>query len=150
VHRAIALVGGRLHRKQRDDLEQVVLDDVAQATCGFVEATALADAEVFGQRHLHAGHVGPVPDRLGKGIGEPEIQDVHDRFLAQVMIDAKDRRLGKHLVRDLIEFDCGGQVAAEGLFHDQAGIVGDAGAAEALDHRREERRRNRQVVSRAL
>jgi hypothetical protein len=34
-----------------------------------------------------------VPDRLQEGIGEAEIEQVLNRFLAQIMIDAEDRFL---------------------------------------------------------
>ena len=45
---------GRLHRDQREDLQQVVLDDVAQRADRVVEAAAVLDAEVLGHRDLHA------------------------------------------------------------------------------------------------
>ena len=43
----------RLHRHERDELEQVVLDDVAQRTDLFVEAPARQHTEVLGERDLH-------------------------------------------------------------------------------------------------
>ena len=42
------------------------------------------------------------------------------------------------------------QVAAEGLLDDQARVLGQAGLAQALDHRLEQRGRHREVVRRAL
>ena len=44
--------------------------------------------------HLHVVHVSAVPDRLEDAVREPERQDVLDRFLPQVVIDAVDLRLG--------------------------------------------------------
>jgi hypothetical protein len=38
VHGSKVLAGRRLHGKQRDDLEEVVLDHVAQTAGGFVKA----------------------------------------------------------------------------------------------------------------
>ena len=40
LHGTKALIGRGFHSKQCDDLEQVVLDDVAPATGAFVECTA--------------------------------------------------------------------------------------------------------------
>ena len=47
--------GRRLHRANRDELHQVVDDDVAQRADGVVEVTAILDAEVLRHRDLHAG-----------------------------------------------------------------------------------------------
>ena len=49
-----------------------------------------------------------------------------------------------------VEFPGRRDIAAEGLFDDDAGVLGQAGRAEAADHRGEKRRRDRQVVGRAL
>ena len=57
--------------------------DVAQAPGAFVKRAAALDAEILGQRDLHAGHVVAVPDRLEERIGETEIEDIHDRLLAR-------------------------------------------------------------------
>jgi hypothetical protein len=74
MHRREAPVRRRLHGQRRDDLEQVVLDHVAQRAGALGESTALADAEAFGERDLHAGEVIAVPDRLQEEIGKAEIQ----------------------------------------------------------------------------
>ena len=42
LYRSKASGGRRFHGQQRDDLEKVVLDDVAQAAGGFVKRAALA------------------------------------------------------------------------------------------------------------
>ena len=144
------LEGRRLHRQQGDDLEQMILDHVTQATGAFIEAAALADPECFGQRHLHTRDVVAVPDRLEKRIGEAEVQDVHDRILAEVMIDAKNRVFREHRAGDGVEFASGCQIASEGLFDDDAGVLGQAGGTEAADHGGKQRRRNRQVVGGAF
>ena len=100
VDETIASAGGRLHGEQRDDLEQVVLDHVTQTPGGFVEGAAALDAEILRQRHLDARHVVAVPDRLQERIGEAEIEDVHDRFFAEVVIDAEDRVFRERGPRD--------------------------------------------------
>ena len=59
-----SLAGRRLHRQQRDDLEHVVLDHVADRAGLVVERAAALDAEALGHRDLDAGDVVAVPDRL--------------------------------------------------------------------------------------
>ena len=135
VHGGEAPVGGRLHRQQGDDLEQVVLDHVAQRAGALVEAAARADAEVLGERDLHAGDMVAVPDRLEEGIGEAEVEDVHDRLLAEKVVDPEDRRLREDGVRDGIELERRREVAAERLFDDDAGVAGEPGGAEARGSR---------------
>ena len=144
-----APIGRRLHGQQRDDLEEVVLDHVAQAAGGFVKRAAILHAEILGQGDLDAGHVVAVPDRLQERIGEAEIEDIHDRLLPEEVIDAEDRVFRKHRPRDAVEFPRRGQVAAERLFDDDAGMLGQACGAKPRDHRREERGRDGQVMRRA-
>jgi len=62
--------GGRFHGKQRDNLKQVVLDDVSQAASGFVKRAARSHPEAFGQGDLNAGHVVSIPDRFKERIGK--------------------------------------------------------------------------------
>src|SRR5579872_1738199 len=83
-------IGRWLHGKQRDDLEKVVLDHVAQASGSFIKGAAGPDAKILRQGYLDAGHIVAVPDRLQKRIGEAEIEDVHDRLLPEEVIDAED------------------------------------------------------------
>jgi hypothetical protein len=65
------------------------------------------------------------------------------------MIDAEDGILREDRSRDAIELARGSQVAAERLFDDDARVVRQAISAEPFDDRREERRRNGEVVRRA-
>src|SRR3546814_11237659 len=88
----VVLMHGRLHGKQRHDLEQVILNDIAQTSRGFIESATLLDSELLGQGNLHALYVMMVPDRLQKRIGEAEIKEIHDRFLAQ---RSEERSVGK-------------------------------------------------------
>ena len=48
VHGSKVPDGRRLHGKQRDDLEEVVLDHVAQTAGGFVKRAAVLHAEILG------------------------------------------------------------------------------------------------------
>ena len=80
-----------LHRGQREQLEQVVLDDVAGGADAVVVAGAAADADVLGHGDLHVVDVVGVPDRLEHLVGEAQRQDVLDRLLAQVVVDPEHR-----------------------------------------------------------
>ena len=84
---------GRFHREMRDDLQQVVLHDVANRADFLVELTAAADAEGFGHRHLHVIDVVAVPDRLEERIREAEVKQVLHRLLAEIVVDAIDGAL---------------------------------------------------------
>ena len=78
---------GRLHRHRRDDLHEVVDDDVAQRADRVVEVAAVVDAEVLGHRDLHARDVVAVPDRLEDRVGEAQIEDLGEAHLAEEVVD---------------------------------------------------------------
>jgi len=96
----------RLHRQQCDYLEEVILDHVAQAARRLIECTACSNAESLAHGDLHAGYVIAIPDRLQERIGESEIENIHDRFLAQEVIDAEDRVLREHRFRGTVQRTC--------------------------------------------
>jgi hypothetical protein len=54
----------RLHGQVADDLQQVVLNDVADDAGLLVELAPSLDAEALGERDLDVLHVVPVPDRF--------------------------------------------------------------------------------------
>ena len=85
-----AAVGRRLHRKQRDNLKQMVLNDIAQAAGGLVESRPHLNAETLRERDLYARDEVPVPDRLQEGVGKAKVDEVHDRCLAQERINAEN------------------------------------------------------------
>jgi hypothetical protein len=137
-----------VHREQRGHLEEVVLDHVAQAASGLVERSTALNAELLGQCDLDRRHVVAVPDRLQEGVGEAEVEQVHDRLLTEEMVDPEDRILGKHRSRDPVELPRGGQVATERLLDDDASAVCQASAAQPFDHGPKQRRRDCEVVGR--
>ena len=124
----------------------MVLHHVANGADLFVELTATLHAKVLGHRDLHARDMVPIPDRFEKGVGKPEIEQVLDRLLAQVMIDAEDGRFGEALVQRTVERLRGREVAAKGLFDDHPRIPGAAGLGQPLDDGPEHARRDRKVV----
>src|SRR5205823_3683103 len=77
---------------------------------------------------------------------ESEVGEILDRFLAQVMVDAKDRLFGEARVQRRVERACGSEVAAERFFDDDPGALGARGAAQLLDDLRKGVGRDREVV----
>ncbi len=98
----------------------MILEDVSEGAHLFVEAAASADAEGLGHRDLHAGDVSSVPDRFEECVGEAEVEQVLHRLLAQEVVDAINRVLGKRLVQGGVEGLRRREVAAERLLHDQS------------------------------
>ncbi len=141
---------GRVHREMRNDLQQMVLDDVANRAHLFVELAAAFHAQRFGHRNGHASDVVAVPDGLEERVREAKVQKILHRLLAEVVIDAKHGRLGEHAVQHAIQVRCRFQIATEGLLDHDARAVGDAGGVQSQDHRFEQAWRNGQVVKRTL
>ena len=150
AQRLVAHALGRLHREQRDHLEEVVLHDVSEAADLLVERAATLHAEVLGHGDLDARDVVAVPDRLEERIREPEVEDVLDLFLPEEVVDPVDGRFREHGVDDLVELDRARQVAAERLLDDDSGVLGRAELPQRLDHLAEQARRDREVVRRCL
>ena len=76
----------------------MVLNHVAQRARFLVITHAAFHANKFGRRNLHVVYIATVPQRLENTIAEAERQNVLNRFLAQVMVDAVHLRLIKHRV----------------------------------------------------
>ena len=80
----------RLHRDQRQQLHQVVLDHVAQCAGTFVVRGTALDTDRLRRRDLHVIDVPPVPDRLEHAVRETEHHQVLDGLLPEVVIDPED------------------------------------------------------------
>ena len=77
----------------------MVDDDVAERPDGVVEVAAILDAEVLRHRDLHARDVVPAPDRLEHGVREPEVDDLLQAHLPEVVVDAVELGLVDVLVK---------------------------------------------------
>ena len=139
----------RLHAQQAQQLEHVVLHEVAQRAGAVVVARAGADADVLGRGDLDVVDVVAVPERLEEPVGEAERQDVLDGLLAQVVVDAEDLALVEDAQHAAVELLGLREARAERLLDDDADVgvveVVEPGLAERLDDHREERGRGRQV-----
>ena len=145
---SVVIAAGRLAREERHHLQHVVLHHVADGASLLVELAAALDAEALGHRDLDVLHVAAVPDRLEERVREPEVEDVVDRFLAQVVVDAEDRALREHGVEDAIQLLGGCQVPSERLLDHDARAVGAPRLGELLAHGLEHARRDGEVVQR--
>jgi hypothetical protein len=65
----------------------VVDHDVAQRSDRVVEVAAILDAERLGHRDLDRLDVVPAPDRLEDRVLEPEVEDLLDSHLPEVVVD---------------------------------------------------------------
>ncbi len=107
------------HRGESQQLQQVVLDHVTGRTDAVVVTRASADADVLGHGDLHVVDVVAVPDRLVQLVREAQRQDVLDRLLAEVVVDAEDRVGREGHLESGIERPRRLEVMAEGLLdHD--------------------------------
>jgi hypothetical protein len=93
----------------------VVLDHVAQgAGLVVVAASAVLDAKGLGDGDLHQLHMVTIPEWFEDRIVEAEAQQVLDRFLSEIMIDAVNLVFLERAVELVIERGRA-QVVAEGL-----------------------------------
>ena len=128
----------------------MILNDVADGARLVVECTPTLHSEVFGHGDLHALDVVAVPERLQERVHEPEEDEILDRPLPEIMVDAEDRRLVEGREQDPVELLCRAEVSAEGLFENDAGALGAARLGELLHDEPEERGRDGKVVCRPL
>ena len=109
----------RLHRDQREQLEQMVRDHVAQCAGRVVEAAAMADAELFVDGDLDVIDMVAIPDRLEDAVGKAQHQDVLHRLLAEIVIDPVDLVLGEELQELFVQRLRRGEIGAERLLDHQ-------------------------------
>src|SRR5262249_10102158 len=96
----------RFHRQIGENLEQGILNHVADGSGLVVERAAALDAELLRHGDLDTLDVVAIPIRLYERIREAEVHDVLDRAFCEVMIDAEDRRFGKRGQQDPVQFPC--------------------------------------------
>ena len=96
----------------------MVLHHVARRAGAVIELAAALHADLLGQRDLHVAHPGAGPQWLEQGITEAQRDQVLHRFLAKVMVDAKDLALFEYRADLFIDELGGSQVAAQRLFQD--------------------------------
>ena len=128
----------------------MVLDHVAQRADGVVEPAAALDAEVLGHRDLHVGNALPIPELGQREVGEPQVLQPDDRFLAEEVVDEQDLVVAQHMVQPGVQFARRVQVVAERFLDRDPAVAQEPGRSEVLDDRAEKRRRHFQVEQRPL
>ncbi len=93
----------RFHGQEREHLQHVVLQQVADRACLFVVGGSARDVDVLGDRHLHVFDRISVPDAFPQRVREPEHDQVLHRLLAQVVIDPEQLRFVEGLMDHLGE-----------------------------------------------
>ena len=79
----------RLDRDEAQERHQVILEHVAQHPGAVVVRSAILDPLRFGHRDLHVIDEIAIPERLEHAVREAEHQDVLDRLLAEIVVDAE-------------------------------------------------------------
>ena len=126
----------RLHRHEREELDEVRRDHVAQRSGLLVVRAAMLDAERLRGGDLDEVDVAPVPHGLEDAVGEAQHQQVLHGLLGEVVVDAVDLPLVEDLGDHAVQVPRRLEVAAEGLLDDDArpagrlalGVVRVAGA----------------------
>src|SRR5262245_49409641 len=98
----------------------MILDHVTQGASLLVVASPGANALVLSHRNLDMVYIFLIPQRFEDGVGETHNQEILDRFLAEVVIDAKNLALIDNLHESVINGAGASQVPAQWLFHNDA------------------------------
>ncbi len=136
----------RLGCDERQELEDVVLHHIAERAGLLVVPRARSDALFLGHRDLHVIDVSLIEERLENAVCEPQDEDVLDRFLAEIVIDAEDLPFVEHFGDRIVDRERARQVASDRFLDDQPRERcfvdrGDEPGAREILHRRHERRR---------
>jgi hypothetical protein len=140
--------GGRLHGEEADDLQHVVLDDVADGPDLLVEAPAPFHTERFRHGDLHVVDIVAVPDRLQERVRKTEIEEILHGLLGEVVVDAKDIRLLERRMQRSVECPGRAEVASERLLDHHACARRTPRRAQALDDRRKQTGWDGEIVER--
>ena len=138
----------RLHRRRPDHLHEMVHHDVAQRADRVVEVAAVVDAEVLGHRDLDARDLVAVPDRLEDRVREPQVEDLRESQLPEVVVDPVQLALVEVVVHLVRERAGGLQIVAERLLDHDAGGLDEACAGQAFHDGAEQERRDLEVEDR--
>ena len=145
AHRRCIEARWGLHRHQRQQLEHVVLDHVAQRPRAIVKPDPPLKPDRLGHRDLDMLDMGRVPQRLEQYIGKAQRQQVLDRLLAQIMVDPEYPLLGKGRRDCVVDLAAGRKIGPQRLFKpDPRPCSGKPGLRQTRNRRLEQRRRGRQ------
>src|SRR3546814_5504961 len=84
-----------LHRDDREQLQHVVLHHVAQRADAVIIGHAPLEPDRLGDGDLDMVDRLRVPQRFEQPVGKAQREQILDRFLAEIMVDAEDAVLGR-------------------------------------------------------
>src|SRR5258706_5202942 len=88
--------GGRLHGRERQELERMAPNHVAHRTDRIVEASAPLDPDGFRYRDLDMIDALAVPYWLKDAVSEAQHHDVLDRLFPEIVVDSVDLVFAQH------------------------------------------------------
>ena len=108
---------------------------------------AALDAHLLRHRDLDMVNGVVIPVGGENGVGKPQGQQIHDRFLAQVMVDPVNLVLGEAPGDGVVDLLGGGQVTANGFFQHHPGSRRyHAGMGQPLANVVKQKRGHRKIV----
>ena len=107
-----------------DQVQSINGEFVPLAATETCPVAAVLNPEVLCHRDLDRLHVVPVPDRLEHRVREPQVEDLLEPHLPEVVVDPVELRLVDVLVQLVGELRCGSAVVAEGLLYDDPCVLG--------------------------
>src|ERR1700689_5475503 len=140
----------RLHRENRKDLEQVILDYGADGAGLLIERAPALDSKVLRHRDLDTLDMVAIPQGFEHCIAETEVHHVMHRTLAEEMVQTEDSPFFKSSKQNAVEFPGRPPIAAKRFFDNDARPVAAARFSELLDDHPEVGRRNSQIKNRML
>ena len=93
----------RLHRHQRQHLQHVILEHVAQLPGLLVISGAMLHAERLRHRNLHVINILAIPDRLENRVRKAEHQNILHRHFAEIMVNPVNLRFGQRRQQIMIQ-----------------------------------------------
>ena len=124
----------------------MILDHVADGAGPVVKGAPALDAEALRHGDLHALDMVAVPDGLQESVREAEEEHVVHRPLAEVVVDAEDRRLVEAAEQRPVQLPRRGEVRPKGFFDDHAGALGTARLGQLIHDQPEQRGRDGEIM----
>src|SRR5260370_38910943 len=109
-----------LHGRERNKLEEMVGNHIAQSPGGFIEAAALLYPHGFRGRDLDVFNKMPVPDGFKDAVAETEHHQVLYGLFAEIVINAGDLPLFQHLLDFSMQRARSLQIVTEWFFSNHA------------------------------
>lgn len=136
--------GGAIHRHERKNLQEMVLEHIPEGSEAVVIASPASDSHVLAGGYLNVVDVLVIPNRLVDSVREAEGEDVLDRLLPDIVIDPVDVGLLEYFGDLLVEDPCGSEIGPERLLEDHLEIRA-IDVLAVIDEIRELLRGNRKV-----